>query len=428
MSDLRNMMNEVRRRNPAPDGGFDRLAQRRSRRLRNERMLAGAVALAVAAIAIWGMSRAFLDSPPPRPADRLTPQSTRTLRHAWTAVLPSVAFSVPVAVEGRLFESDVNRVLALDAATGRVLFTGNVGPQATRPVVVGATVYVASGSSLAAFPVACVGRCPASWRATVTGGPVAALVGAPGVQALVTLGTDGSLRTYQPDCGASGGDCVPVWTASEGTFSADAPPAVDASGVSAVTTDGTVLRFPLDCAGAASCSPAWTGRGLSGTPNGMAVSSGVVVVTTSGGGAAFGADCAQGGGSCDPLWRATVPGGVVSAPAVGVGVVVVGSGDGRVYGFPLRCDPAPGACQPAWRSAAGLHIIAAPAIAGGVAFVATADGRLVAFSTRCAVTCPSLWSGTVLKDRVPPGGPVVSGSVVIGVGGEQMVGFTPGGR
>ena len=358
MSDLRTMIDEVRRRNPAPGGGFDRLARRRSRRQRNERMLAGAVALAVAAIAIWGMSRAFLDSPPPRPADRLTPQSTRTLRHAWTAVLPSVAFSVPVAVEGRLFESDVNRVLALDAATGRVLFTGNVGPQATRPVVVGATVYVASGSSLAAFPVACVGRCPASWRATVTPGPVAALVGAPGVQALVTLGTDGSLRTYLPDCGASGGDCVPVWTASTGTFRADAPPAVDATGVSAVTTDGTVLRFPLDCAGAASCSPAWNRSGplRDPEPGGRELGRGRGDHVRGRGGV-FGADCAQGGGSRDPLWRALpFRAGAERPPGRRAsGVVVVGSGDGRVYGFPLRCDPAPGGCPPAWRSPAGLH-------------------------------------------------------------------------
>jgi outer membrane protein assembly factor BamB len=333
-----------------------------------------------------------------------------------------------VAVEGRLFESDVNRVLALDAATGRVLFTGNVGPQATLPAVVGATVYVASGSSLAAFPVACAGRCPASWRATLAGGPVAALVGGPGVEALVTLGTDGSLRTYPPDCGASGGDCVPVWTASEGTFTANAPPAIDATGVSAVTTDGTVLRFPLDCAGAASCSPAWTGRGLSGSPNGVAVSSGLVVVTTSGGVAAFGADCAHDGSSCDPLWRATVPSGVAGPPAAGAGVVVVGSGDGTVYAFPLRCDPGPNGCPPAWRSPAGLHLAGPPAIAQGVVFIASDDGRLVAFSTGCVATCHPLWTTTMQRDRVPAGGPVVSGTTVAGVVGDQVVGFTPGGR
>jgi outer membrane protein assembly factor BamB len=331
-------------------------------------------------------------------------------------------------MEGRLFESDGNRVQAIDARTGRLVFSGNVGPQATRPAVVGATVYVASGSSLVSFPVACAGRCPASSRVTLTGGPVVALVGAPGVEALATVGADGSLRTYAPDCGASGGSCVPVWTASEGTFSAVSAPSVDPTGVSGVTTDGSVLRFPLDCAGRALCPPTWRGRAVAGAPSGLAESGGVVVAATSGGVAAFGVDCAHGGGTCDPLWRVAVPGGVVSPPAVGAGVVVVGSGDGRVYGFPMQCEPTPGSCQPAWRSVAGLHIIGAPAIAGGVAFVATADGRLAAFSTRCSAACRSLWSDTVLKDRVPPGGPVVSGKVVIGVGGDQMVGFTPGGQ
>ncbi len=428
MSDLRNMMDEVRRRNPAPDGGFDRLARRRARRLRNERLLAGAVALAVAIVAVWGLSRAFLHSPSVRPADRLSPQSTRTLRHAWTSVLPSIAFNIPVAAEGRLFESDVNQVHALDPATGRLLFSGDVGRQATRPAVSGGTVYVASGSSLVAFSVACAGQCPATWQATLTGGPVAALVGAPGVQTLVTVGTDGSLRAYATDCGEAGGDCAPLWTASEGTFTATAPPEVDATGVSAITTDGAILRFPLDCAGSTSCPPTWRGRGPSGSPTGVTVSTGLVVAATSGGVMAFAADCAHGGGSCDPLWQATVPSGVTSPPAAGAGIVVVGSGNGAVYGFRLRCLAAPGGCRPSWRSTDSLHLTGAPVIAGSVAFLTTVDGRLVGFSSRCAEECHPLWSSTMQQGRVPAGGPVVSGTTVVGVVGDHVFGFTPGGR
>jgi hypothetical protein len=224
---------------PAPDGGFDQLALQ-ARRQRNERMVAITVARRWPSLR-FGECRgrsctrdpAARRSPDPstRTPARVTATSIGRFQRRWQA-------------GGVLFESDVT-ACAIDEGAGRALFSGPSGHRRRRRW---SAPPCLSGSSLVIFPTAC-----ADQHGDVAGTLSAARSRrwwAPGRQSLVTVGTDGSLRTTHRLRRRVG---TAPRSDGQGTFTASAPAVVDATGVCRHVRR-VVPRF-TDCAGAARARP-----------------------------------------------------------------------------------------------------------------------------------------------------------------------------
>ena len=87
MSELRDLLEDVRRHVRASPGLYEQVLRRHRRRDRNRRMAAGALALAIAGVGVWGAARALhgVERGEPRPASPAIDRTNSSrLAPAWT--------------------------------------------------------------------------------------------------------------------------------------------------------------------------------------------------------------------------------------------------------------------------------------------------------------------------------------------------------
>jgi hypothetical protein len=187
------------------------------------------------------------------------------------------------------------------------------------------SVFVASGSSLSAYPTTCTRpgqRCRPAWVAHVSG---------------------------WIDSIALAGDAVYV-----GSSPGSAPP-----------VSGTLSVFPQACSHR--CRPS-SEIPIAGGGN-PTVADGVLYVGWVRGVSAFAAGCGESVGPCTPLWETPAHVGPVSAPTVAGGVLYAPTEDGRVFAFaPGGTARLPGQEAPSRRPSAwyGAFYAAVFALAAGV--------------------------------------------------------------
>jgi hypothetical protein len=411
MSDYRAVVERLAGGAVMPEPAFDRLVRRRERRRRSRQIVAGSLALVVAAVATVAVARAFHAVQPPRPAGpSITAKNVSRLELAWSAEGPT---STPVISEGRVFATSSDRVFAypLDCASeGESCdpsWTGDIGPAHTgiqsALAVSDGVVYVTS-DTVYAFSTDCRtdgGTCPPLWKGDVSGpdglsSPVVS-------QGVVLAVGDHTLYAFGARCGSGGSTCRPLWTMPHvGHMSPCCPSApVVADGLVFATGGHSreLLALPVRCStdGNVCRDPAWTWTSTEdlGDP---VVQDGVVYLGDSHGRmSAFPALCSTGGPNCRPTWSVDTGDGYGPTPIVSGGVaytsaLVIGPHPYRLDAYSTSCVTGAGSCPLLWQ--AFVPRVTSVAAGGDLAYVGGANGRLLAFPRMCGsygATCRPLW-------------------------------------
>ena len=141
---------------------------------------------------------------------------------AWTAPLPESTPTAAVinASAGLLHVGTAEgRVVTVDAATGAVLWSADVGGAVTQlPALADGNLYVSTGAGeLVVFDADGCGAatCTPSWRAALAGaGPTPPAVGGSGASAVVYVAMAGGGLAAFPAAGCGAATCEPLWTGS----------------------------------------------------------------------------------------------------------------------------------------------------------------------------------------------------------------------
>ena len=309
---------------PAPERSFDRLTRRRDRKRRNQRVGAGVLALAIAAVAIGGALYAVRSSGvrPATSPPAIDPSNVAGLHLAWTAQ-------------------------AGDAPKGEgygVAFAGRVA--------------VVHADGLYAFPVDCgtdASSCDPAWVAELPATSAdAAVLAADANNVYVSAG---DLYAFRADCGVGGVTCGPAWIGHLGSGEASRP--IVSDGVVYVGgTDGRVYAFSADCGeGGSECQPLWVGDTRFGPTRVEAVSDGVVYAASGNAIAAFPVACDA---DCPATWKTTIRGADAIAVTGAQGVLYVGAlvyghgwdSHGSISAYAASCD-ALATCRPLWSDEVG---------------------------------------------------------------------------
>ncbi len=420
MADLRRTLSDRVSEFDPPPGGFDRLVRLRRRRHRNQRVGVAVGALAIAGLAIWGVTVAIrtppvTPKPPPRPAFQpLTPRSAAALRQTWIATVEPDQVAPPAATGTEVYQASPHGGLLAFPAGCRAATCGPAwrgpAPPAGTPVpnapAVGDGIVVVATDALTAFPEGCAlggHDCSPLWTTQPTPGrqPLSALAIADG---RVFVGaSDGTVLAFEATCRSDGGTCTPLWRARTGGSLASSPPAV-ADGVVAVLSDRLYV-YPESCS--SRCRPLWTAA-VSAVQTAPAAGDGHVFAVDGTTLFAFPTNCRSDGGTCRPTWRFTEPtGDFLSSPLVARRTVYVGSH--RLYALPVDCSTGGKRCSPTWRSAATTVAMSTPASGAGV--VAVASDRIEVFPLDCPAgpdPCRPLFAGPAVTAGVPLSRPAIS--------------------
>jgi outer membrane protein assembly factor BamB len=356
----------------AAPGTYEAFLRFETRRRRNERITAIAVAsiLVVAAFAAaLGLLRSATRQ---RPADTvITPQEVGSLELEWSVGSgdPNASYSAAVAGDQVL----VTRKLG--EPTGRHQMSGTRG-------------------EVSAYPVNCQDPCSPTWKAT-TERPILRMTVADDVAYVAerATGEPGALLyAFAADCGSGGAECEPLWTGRIGAGAKwNVLPLVTGGKVLVASSDG-LFAFDVGCGtNGDRCEPVWVAH-----PSGAAAKPGSAIMasTTSGDTvyvaspeviAAYPVDCE---GECSPLWSRPAP-----QPAqwlalwddtLMVGSMVTGrQGTGEanhVWALPADCPDTRG-CDVLWSiETEGLTPVS---VAGDVLYVIDQVNDLVAHEQPC---------------------------------------------
>jgi outer membrane protein assembly factor BamB len=426
MADLRRALSDrASELDPLP-GGFDLLVRLRRRRHRNQRVRVAVGALAIAGLAVWGLTLAIrthpvTPQPPPRPAfEPLTPRSAATLRQTWTATVESRQLAPPSATETEVYQASPHRgLLAFPAgcrpapAACLPAWSGPV-PLAATPVpnalAIGDGVVVVATDVLTAFPERCAlgGReCRPLWTTEPTPGrqPLSTPTLADG---RVFVGaSDGTVLAFRATCRTDGGTCAPLWRARTGGSLVSSPPAV-ADGIVAVVSDRLYV-YPESCN--SRCRPLWSAA-VSALQTAPAAGDGHVFAVESSTLLAFPVSCRSDGGTCPPAWRFTEPSGdFLSTPLVSEQTVYVAAH--RLYALAADCATVGQQCRPTWRSTVTTVAMSTPVSGDGI--VGVASDRVEVFSSGCPAgqaPCRPLFAGPALTAGVALSRPGISAAGV----------------
>jgi outer membrane protein assembly factor BamB len=434
MSDLRELLEDRRRAHRPEDGAFDRLARRRARSQRNQRIAAAVVVLIVLAGAAWG-AIALRESTRPRPAGPpVSSLNVSKLRLAWSGSIGGLAApATPVAGNGVIYVAADRLYTFSSACHGTRCGPSSVWappqwPTVSRPAVASDLVFVSAGS-LYALPAECLvepGPCEPAWMAPRRSGDMTGY-SAPAVAGGVVY-VNSSLGPYgfPVNCGSGGRECSPVWHGVEpGGFSS---PAIEGGRVF-VNGQERLSAYPVACQpDPLVCRPLWS------TPHGGALSSPVVgdgmvfVHHEASTLYAFRQDCRSDGGTCAQSWSWSGPfDGNPSDGAVSRGMVYIAGPDGRLFAFLSDCGGQEGTCDPLWSvsSQASPRFVAqasAPVVADDLVFVYR--DRLSAFPATCsgrAGDCRALWTSDVLAGQSHLTSPLVTDQAVYAVSPSGVV-------
>ena len=375
-------------------------------------------------------------APPP-------PERRRRRRRLGGVASVSIALAVvaaATAVRAHRIQDPIP--VTIDPATARglkLLWTAAAGPGPAFPAAAGDTVYVATGTSLTAFPMTCTrtnGACDPRWTDPVTDGPLGPPVAQLGAvytassagklyvfpaqcqtsscpplwigrahrRPLSTAGVNSDyayvasdrLYAFPAQCGSGGEICPPAWTAGLPGPAASSPPA-SGGGLVLVATggrEGSVLAFPAACS--PRCQPVWVGE-TGGPATGVTISGRTAYAVARGHLFAFPLSCR---GKCEPTWTGPfilggplVRAGAVGRPTIGDGRVYVGDLDGRLWIFPASCRAA--TCDALGRVAIGGEPLTTPVVGDGMVFVISSAGLVTALRDGCRIgteSCAPTWS------------------------------------
>ena len=246
------------------------------------------------------------------------------------------------------FETAGTPMLALDAASGRVLWsleapTYFYGP----PNVAGGVVYATGGDNKVGALDAATGG--VRWRSYVTrtataSGPVAVA----GRLVYVAGGpdNDGVLLAKDVDNGVNRWKAFPARDGGRGRLLGS--PSVRGGRVVVVTEDGSVLAYrAAGCAPALTCKPLWVRQLGAYSPYDPTPGLGATTVFVGGLGRLHALDAATGRRRWSGLVEFTGDESAVTAPVIANGVVYATAVDNRVYAFnSAGCSAA--TCRPLW--------------------------------------------------------------------------------
>jgi outer membrane protein assembly factor BamB len=421
MSELQGILEREARRVSAAPGALDAVLHRADRRRRNRRLATTIFALALAALAVSTLVRAFERSElKPALPPTITEENASRLRMAWTAAEPGGCCPTATVSDDHVFVGGRKGLSAYpigcgtDGDTCQPLWFGaidHVRHYLTAPVVGDGIVVVADRLHVYAFPVDCAGgggTCRPSWVASPpthdVSGPAHPYRGEhinaitpPAVgNGLVFAGSWNETRAYPADCRTD--PCEPVWVGPGGGI----PAVVD--GALFASDRHHVYAWSTDCiASGGSCDPLWFApvRAVVAWPSPPAVSDGVVYFGVGHQLLGFPVGCATDGSRCNPIWIGNTeePLGRVLSWAIDEGIVFVGAtttdhlyqgAPGDVFAFPARCGDI--GCDPIWTA----RLDGDPWLTArnGVLFAATYGGSFFAYPSRCSVVdgaCRRIW-------------------------------------
>jgi outer membrane protein assembly factor BamB len=408
MSEDRELLERAEGHFQPPEGAFLSLTRRRARQERNRRLASAGLALALAVAATWvavhgffGVGQVHQPKPGSEPDRQLGLDTVSQLRVTWTAEIGPVNSS-PVVADGRVyFGSSEGELYAFPVGcqTGgkscSPLWIGHTsGLQSGTPLVSGGTVYIGSNDGqLYAFPTSCGsdgGTCEPRWTvATGTSlghGHTSPVV----VGATVYVATD-KLWAIDAATGTVRWS-VPIEPAASSLMTLASAPVV--WGDTLVMSDANgVAAFSLTCGeNGGSCSPLWVAHPPSVKYQPVIVD-GVVYQSAGTSVFAYPVSCGTGGATCEPSWSGRGPGTLSGPPTVAGGVVYVGSEDGSLSAFAVGCGSGGSVCRPAARHSGVLCecFNSSIVVAGGVLYVITDE--VVAYPESCAMesTCRPLF-------------------------------------
>ncbi|MDH7511014.1 MAG: PQQ-binding-like beta-propeller repeat protein [Methanolinea sp.] len=313
----------------------------------------------------------------------------------WKSQVENYYGSIPAVVDGVVFVNGIYEMHALDALTGKLLWSSPYGGGMSSPAVTGGVVYSGSNDKNLYALNASTGAL--LWQYTterafssspaVAGGVVYAgntegnlyaldagtgallwtfaagseVASSPAVArgAVYIAGRDGTLCALN----ATSGDLL--WTYATGKETVSSSPAVSGNTVYFRGGDGTL--HALD---ASTGVPLWTAPAGAPGESGPAVAGGRVFIGD-GNGTVSALDASDG----TPIWNSTIAGPVRNSPSVANGIVYAGSMDGTVSAL----DALTGDLLWTWEAPG--EGFSSPVIAGGVLYIAGSGGTLYALAT-----------------------------------------------
>ncbi len=298
----------------------------------------------------------------------------------WRVMTENYYGSSPAVVDGVIYICGIYDINAIDAFTGKLLWTSPHGGGRSSPAVADGVVYVGStDKNIYAIDSA---EGDLIWQYT-TGGIV---YSSPAVaDGVIYAGSwDGNLYALDANTGAF------LWKYSTGDH-VDSSPAV-VNGVVYVGSNDQKI-YALDAKTGALIWSYLTGDSVYSSP---AVVDGVVYIGSNDGNL-YAFDAYTG----SLLWNALLGGYVQSCPGVADGVVYIGTVDGHLYAL----DAATG--DPLWNYLTGDWVFSSPSIANGVVYFGSNDHSVYALD---AATGGMLWS--YATDDTIFASPTVANSVV----------------
>jgi hypothetical protein len=408
MNDLRDQLENLRRRQSPTPGAFDRFARLRDRRQRNRRVAAGVVGGSLALLLVAGIAFEWKDVHRDGTSSVLSPATAPRLQRTWSATVGPHA-TAPVVAGGRIFVAASGRLTVFDATcevrpTCPPVWTATLPPDAIPAApVVGDGMVVVSAGDLFAFDVSCRddgGACPPMWRAQAPPPRTESTVGfsAPLLSGgMVYVGASDGLRAYAEGCGSGGETCDPLWV-GRGRSGAASP--VTSGSTVVIGSHLKLSAYPNSCPGRA-CDPIWTAPMPQNSESDAVVAADGLLYVDS---MALPGRC--GPGSCEPV-HTLVPDvptsrdlGATRLGPVTPGVGLVYASATRLYAFPTACG-ASGRCEPIWRGPQEANQVTGqpwewsqPTLGDGLVFSST--DRISAFDRGCVGrgdTCRALWTG-----------------------------------
>ncbi|HPC56047.1 MAG TPA: PQQ-binding-like beta-propeller repeat protein [Methanolinea sp.] len=303
----------------------------------------------------------------------------------WKSPIENYYGSLPAVVDGVVYVNGIYEMNALDALTGKLLWSSPHGGGMSSPAVVDGVVYTGSSDRTICALNATTGAL--LWQYTTEKTVYSSPAVAGGI--VYTGGTDEKLYALDAGTGAL------LWTFDAGAEIRSSP-AVARGAVYITGRDGTL-----------SALNATTGALLWSFATGadLVSSSPVVFGNTACFRAAEGNLYALDATTGDLLWTAPASPAEESGPAVAGGMVYTGDGNGTVSAL----DAADG--SPIWTYTAGAPVRHGPSVANGIVYAGSTDGTIHALD---AATGDLLWTWATAEGGYTS--PVVAGGVLYTTG------------
>ncbi|MFA5295420.1 MAG: PQQ-binding-like beta-propeller repeat protein [Methanoregulaceae archaeon] len=306
----------------------------------------------------------------------------------WKSMTESYVGSSPAVVEGVVYICGIYDINAIDALTGKLLWTSPDGGRVSSPAVADNVVYVGNYDGDVSALDASTGDL--LWQYT-TGGVVHS---SPALaDGIVYVGSQ-DWNLYALDAGTG----TLLWNYTTGGEVRSSPAIADGI-VYFGSNDHRV--YALDANTGALIWNYATGGELSYSS--PAVSNGILYIQSNDGNL-YALDTGTG----DLLWDYPVRGGGDSCPAVEDGMVYIGSDDGNLYALNAHTGDL------VWKYATGNPVRSSPAVANGIVYFGNYTGSMLALDARVfaldAGTGDLLWEYTT--DEMGFSSPAIANGVV----------------